>query len=222
VAQRQSPGLVVGRVLLFALPIVTIGFLAPVPPLVAAAVDRVHRVRFLLAAGAVAVVTYTGVALLTSVPDADEDLTPRDDIGFALVCVGALAGAACALLFHTGHGPRDREPLPGVDEALERRERRARFQELAARDPRLGVELRVGRPDHPHGADDGGLLDLNALGVRDLRRHGGLSKEHARSVVEVRERLGRLTSVDELFVHGTLDLATAARLRERAVFLPRH
>jgi hypothetical protein len=214
------------RVGLFALPVVTVGFLAPLPPLVGAVVDRDRRRRLLLglAVPVSALVTYSGIALLTSVPDALEDEVARDDVGFLLVLVGSALGMSCALLFRPGRAPRYDavEDLPEVDAALERRERRQRFRELAERDPRLAVELRVGRPDHRDGADDGGLVDLNALDARDLQEHAGLAEEDARSVVDVRRRLGRLSAVDELVVHGTLDLATAERLRERAVFLPPH
>jgi hypothetical protein len=225
VALGRTAWLVV-RVVLFALPVATVGFLVFVPPLVGAVVERDRRRKVLLglAVPLSSVVTYSGIGLLTSVPDAREDEVARDDIGFLMVMAGCALAMACALLFRPGRPARyeDAEDLPGVDAALDRRERRQRFRELAVRDPALAAELRVGRPDRRDGADDGGLLDLNALSARDLQEHAGLSEDHARSVVEVRRRLGRLTTVDELVVHGTLDLRTAERLRERAVFLPPH
>jgi hypothetical protein len=41
----------------------------------------------------------------------------------------------------------------------------------------------------------------------------------AASIVTTRDRLGHLSSVDELVVHGDLTLATAERLRDYAVFI---
>lgn len=216
---------VLARVALAAMSVGTFGALAFVSPLAGAVVEKRPAWRRALwaAVPVTAALVYVGAGLLTSVPDEREDAVARDDVGFVMVAIGTVIGVVTAFLFRTARPPRYDEvtDLPGVDDALARRERRARFQQLAADDPALATDLGVGRPDRRGGADDGGLLDLNALDAPALRQHGGLSRKHARSVVDVRERLGRLSSVDELVVHGTLDLRTAEQLRARSVFLGR-
>ena len=214
---------VLGRVLLAVMSVGSFGALAFVSPLVGALAEKrpVWRRVLWAAVPLTAALVYVGGGLLTSVPDEREDDVARDDVGFAMLAAGTAIGVAAAFLYRTERPPRYGEvtDLPGVDDALDRRERRQRFQQLAIDDPVLAAEIGVGRPDRPGSVDDGGLLDLNALDARTLERHAGLSSQHARSLVEVRERLGRLSSVDELVVHGKLDLATAERLRQRAVFL---
>ena len=221
----RRPGWIAVRVVLAVLSLASFGLLGFLPALVASAVDvrRGRKVVMAVAAAALAGVAVLGGGLLTSVPDEDEDDVVRDDVGFALIVLSALGGVGASVLIRPRPRPDERYDedveLPGVEDALERRELRVRFQDLARRDPALAVELGVGRPDHGR-LDDGGLVDLNALDAPHLQRFAGLTPAHARSVVEVRGRLGRLASVDELVVHGTLDLAAAERLRERAVFLP--
>lgn len=51
------------------------------------------------------------------------------------------------------------------------------------------------------------------------RRFAELRPEQAQQVLDIRDRLGRLHSVDDLVVHGDVDPAVADRLREYAVFL---
>lgn len=213
------------RVLLIVINLGSFGALAFVSPLVGALAEQrpAWRRALFVAVPVTAALVFVGVGLLTSVPDEREDLVARDDVGFTMLVAGAAMGVASALLYRSARPPRYDEvtDLPGVDQALARRERREKFQQLAVSDPTLARELGVGRPDRPGAVDDGGLLDLAALDAAALEQHGGLSRAHARSVVEVREQLGHLSSVDELVVHGTLDLATAEQLRRRAVFLGR-
>ena len=214
------------RLVLAVVSVVSFGFLSFLPGVVAGAVERSRRRRWLLwgLAAATAAVGLTGGTLLASVSDADEDRVLTDDVGFLMVLAAMAAGIAAAALLRTPPSRAERyddvEDLPGVQRALDRRALRERFRQLVAEDPALALELGVGRPDRRPALDDGGLLDLNALSAEALVQHAHLSKRHAASVVDVRTRLGRLTSVDEVVVHGLLDLTTAARLRDRAVFLP--
>jgi hypothetical protein len=53
----------------------------------------------------------------------------------------------------------------------------------------------------------------------DLERHARVTAAEAASIVSTRDKLGHLSSVDELVVHGDLTLATAERLRDYAVFI---
>lgn len=90
---------------------------------------------------------------------------------------------------------------------------------LARRDPEVAREMGVGRPDLP-GADHLGLLDLNAVPATELMRVPGVTARVARRIVDARERLGGVASVQE--VADVLDLApeVAEELERVAVCLP--
>ncbi len=77
----------------------------------------------------------------------------------------------------------------------------------------------VGRPDRGRDFDDGGLLDLNSLPVEALVEHAQLGREEAERLVAARQRMGRLSSVEELIVYAAVDAPTAERLRDYALFL---
>lgn len=58
-----------------------------------------------------------------------------------------------------------------------------------------------------------------ALDAAELERHARVTATEAAPIVSSRDKLGRLSSVDELVVHGDLTLTTAERLRDYAVFI---
>jgi hypothetical protein len=63
----------------------------------------------------------------------------------------------------TAPTPPASAPLdPAVARVLAARARRNDARELAAADPLMARELRIGRPDLPRTYDDGGLVDLNS------------------------------------------------------------
>ena len=217
----------------FALPLATGGLAAWVPPLWVS--SKVHegelKARLYVIAAAVGALAFIGAGLLGSAPvDATGSATgPLADIGVALALIAIAIGTWTAVVhrqrvFPDGatQGPSpaagDRS-LPGVQEAQARRQRRAQYRSLAAEDVVLAREMGLGRPDRTPAFDDGGLLDLNALSASALERYAGVTAAEAASIVSTRERLVRLSSVDELVVHGDLTLPTAERLREYAVFI---
>lgn len=217
----------------FALPFATGGFASFVPPLWVA--SKVHegrlRARLYVTAAAAAVLALIG-GVTGGTPE-DSTVTaaePRDDAGVGIMLIAIAIGTGTAIVhrqrvFPTSLGPTGAEPtdvaspLPGVEEARARRKRRAEYRSLAVDDVTLAREMRVGRPDLTPAFDDGGLVDLNALGAADLERHARVTAAEAASIVSTRERLGRLSSVDELVVHGDLTLEAAERLRDYAVFI---
>lgn len=217
----------------FALPFATGGLASWVPPLWVA--SKVHegqlRARLYITAAVTAVLALIGFVLVGSAPaDAMGSATgPRADVGTGILIIAIGIGMGTAILHRqrvfpdgstTGEVPVDGPaPLPGVQEAQARRQRRADYRSLAAGDPALARELNLGRPDRTPAFDDGGLVDLNALDAAALERHAGVTRAEAATIVNTRERLGGLSSVDELVVHGDLTLATAERLRDHAVFI---
>jgi hypothetical protein len=155
---------------------------------------------------------------------------PRADIGAVLLLVAIGIGTWTAVLYRqrvfpndaalVGAGPvGDPSQLPGVQEAQARRQRRAQYRSLAAGDLALAREMNLGRPDRTPAFDDGGLVDLDALDAAALERHARVTAAEAASIVSTRAKLGRLSRVDELVVHGDLTLAAAERLRDYAVFI---
>ena len=109
--------------------------------------------------------------------------------------------------------------LPGASEALAQRQTRSRYLEIVVRDPDLARDMNIGRPDLHRNYDDAGLLDLNTVPSSVLVQHAGMTPEEAEKVVAARERLGGLSSVDDLVIFADTNPETAERLKDRAVFL---
>lgn len=218
----------------FALPLVTGGLASWVPPLwVASKVQEGQlKARLYVTAAAAAVLASIGGLFVGSAPeDALGNASgPRADIGAAILLVAIGIGTWTAVLYRQRVFPTDAAPasvgpaggpppLAGVQEAQARRQRRAQYRSLAADDAALAREMNLGRPDRTPAFDDGGLVDLNALDAAELQRHARVTAAEAASIVSTRDKLERLSSVDELVVHGNLTMATAERLREYAVFV---
>jgi DNA uptake protein ComE-like DNA-binding protein len=209
------------RVLLAALAVGTAGLFSWVPPLAGGilAVDPRRRRRMWQALAFTAVLAVVGGVSLGATPQPEWEQTIADDLA-VVALLGAMGIGAFAAFFIERQQPALKpSDLAGVEQVLARRAQRQQYQQLAAQDPALAVELGVGRPDRPRHADDGGLLDLNTLDVTALQQFGRLSEVEAQQVVVARQRLGRASSVDELVVHSDLDPRIADRLREYAVFL---
>lgn len=109
--------------------------------------------------------------------------------------------------------------VPGMAEALHRRQLREQYRELAQRDAALAREMRVGRPDLPRGFDDGGLLALNQLSEHALVAHSDLTAEEAADIVRVRTERDGLISIHDVAVFGRLTPQRAEQLREYCVLL---
>ncbi|WP_214371319.1 hypothetical protein [Pseudonocardia sp. H11422] len=73
----------------------------------------------------------------------------------------------------TGLGPAGPAMDPAVAAVLAVRARREDARRLAASDPQMARELRIGRPDLPRSYDDGGLVDLNSAPPRRSRKPAG-------------------------------------------------
>ena len=218
----------------FALPFATGGLASWVPPLWVA--SKVHesqlKARLYITAAVAAVLALIGVVLVGSAPqDSTGNSTgPRADIGVAILLVAIGIGTWTAVVHRQRVFPDNpapggtgqvggHSPLPGVQEAQVRREMRAEYRSLAAADAALALEMNLGRPDRSRTFDDGGLVDLNALDAAALEQYAAVTAAEAASIVSARDKLGHLSSVDELVVYGDLTLATAERLRDYAVFI---
>lgn len=101
-----------------------------------------------------------------------------------------------------------------------RRMLRRQARELAARDPALARELRVGRPDLPRHYDDGGLIDVNRAPEPVLATLPGMTPDLARRTVELREEVGAFVSAEDLSVAVGLPPKFTDDLAEYTLYLP--
>jgi Helix-hairpin-helix motif len=212
-----------GRVLSFVwalLPVLSYGYLAPVP-IVHAAVKL--RTWTLWAAGALySAATIVWWSLTMSVTDEPVDPDQLSDPpGWSLlVLLGLLVVPTAHALAVRGRVFAPRPQDPALVAALHARQRREEARAIAARDAHLARELRIGRPDLPRGFDDGGLVDLNHAPVPVMVQQLGLSEADAAKVVEARDRLGGFSSVEEVIAYTDLSPSLVDGVRERLVLLP--
>jgi hypothetical protein len=108
---------------------------------------------------------------------------------------------------------------PAMAAALADRKLREQARAIAAGDPALARELRIGRPDLPRQFDDGGLIDVNHVPEQVLVERLGFSPAEAARVVEARERLGGFSSAEEVGAFAEVPDATVDVLGDRLLFL---
>lgn len=209
------------RIVLGAVAVASLGLAGWVPPLVGAttAVVGPIRTRMRQALALTAGLVVLGVVLLGSVDKNHQDGSVRNSVGIVMLLTAMAVGAFCAFYVPRKMPTQATAELPGVQQALARRELRQQYKELTAQDPVVAIELGVGRPDRPRQIDDGGLVDLNALDATSLQQCARLSSAEAQQVLVARDRSGRLSNVDELVVYSDLRSDVADRLREYAVFM---
>jgi DNA uptake protein ComE-like DNA-binding protein len=212
----------------FPVVVLTAGTFAWVPFLHAARRLRTPKARLLaLVYGAVDVVLYVLLAL-----------TPKDSQGsggsavstiggllvVSVVIVGCIQLASLRRMALDSAAVHRREDASTVDPAvkavLAARARREDARRLAAKDPLLARELRIGRPDMTRDYDDGGLVDLNSAPGQVIAEVSGIPLAVAASIVDARARQGgRFANVDEVFVVADLPLALWDQIRDRAIVL---
>jgi DNA uptake protein ComE-like DNA-binding protein len=111
---------------------------------------------------------------------------------------------------------------PVLDDAVvaakERIRRRDESRRIAATDPRLARELRIGRPDQPSDYDDGGLVDVNHVPGEYLRATGGLDAALVSRIVEARQQVGRFDSLHDLELVAGLDPRSLDEVADRLIF----
>ncbi|MDR7300851.1 helix-hairpin-helix domain-containing protein [Haloactinomyces albus] len=109
---------------------------------------------------------------------------------------------------------------PAVAGILAARARRDQARELAAEDPLMARELRIGRPDLARTYDDGGLVDLNSAPAAVIAHICELDPADADAIVTAREHHGSgLSNIDELLVLAEMPMHTWEVIRDRAVLI---
>ncbi|WP_328612955.1 helix-hairpin-helix domain-containing protein [Amycolatopsis sp. NBC_00355] len=211
----------------FVVTIVSFGFFAWVP-FVHAALRLGRKSLYVRAVAFGAAAAVVGVLM---------SLAPKDTAGKAVGTTGnlltslgvvvalAVVAVACVQqsrlrreILHHVPGERLDGPDPALAAALAARERRVGARKLAAEEPLIARDLRIGRPDLARDYDDGGLVDLNNAPAGVIASVCGLDAATAEAIVDIRTTVGGFVAVDD--VSTVVPFGTLDRIRDRAVVLP--
>lgn len=213
----------------FLVHVLSAGLLLPVP--LAHAAVRTRRpghIAVLVAALVLLVATFVGAGAAGRDPEG-RLVGVAGGLATAGIWTGFVAGLVALIVLRPQvFGPRakptswDRPPPdPAVEAALAARTRRTEARRLAADDPLLARDLRVGRPDLPRAYDDGGLVDLNTAPGPVIARTCGIAPAHAERIVACRGAAGRFATVDDVFAWADLPYDVWDLVRDRGVVLGR-
>lgn len=208
-------------------PAYSFGLIAFIPALHAAI--KLQRRNLWFWAGGLILGNVIGWMLVATGPDRAVDPEAATTVGQALgtlliVAMGA-AGTVHALRMRgeVFALPLAASPTPAIDPAivdsLAARKRRAESVALCEKDPALGRDLLIGRPDRTRPYDDGGLVDINHVPEEVLVTHLGLTQEQAHRVVEARDYVEGFSSPADLLGLAGLPPKQYDEIRDRIVVL---
>jgi hypothetical protein len=220
-AKRSRP--VLRQVAWASVPVWSIGFLAFVPFLAYAVINRRRRdwaVFGVYLAATIGVIVAIGAVNSNSGAGAA--------VGGLIIALAGCAAVHAAVLFRPGRAalaPPDLEQRSleqrnraAVAGAKSRIERRNEARHLVATNPSLARDLRIGRPDLARDYDDGGLCDVNHVPGLFLATALGLARDEVADVLAARGRLGRFSSADELCAYTQLSPDRVDELRDLMIF----
>ncbi|WP_067463416.1 ComEA family DNA-binding protein [Actinomadura macra] len=216
-SDSMPPGRAALSVTWAALPFLTLGYATPFT-FAAAALWR--RSTHLLVSSAAYIGIFT--LMLFLLPGIGEEDGTQSAVGVLLFL---LAVVGCGHAFLIRRRVFDPHGLSGIDnEAVVERVRRQRLlrdkaRALAASDPGLARELRIGRPDLPHQYNDGGLIDVNHAPAEALSLLPGITAELAARIERVRAETGGFVSAEELSAVAELPPELTAGVATYAVFI---
>ncbi|MES9539088.1 MULTISPECIES: helix-hairpin-helix domain-containing protein [unclassified Actinomadura] len=134
-----------------------------------------------------------------------------------------IAGTGHAIALRTSVFPREvprhRLNEHAVEVAKYRRSLREEARALAAEDPALARELRIGRPDMPRTYDDGGLVDVNHASREIIEALPGATPEIADRIVRRREQTGGFVSAEEMAVDADVPPDVLPLMADFTIFL---
>ncbi|GAA4334570.1 ComEA family DNA-binding protein [Actinomadura luteofluorescens] len=134
-----------------------------------------------------------------------------------------IAGTGHAFAVRSSVFPRENPGHALNEHAIEvakyRRSLREQARALAAEDPALARELRIGRPDSPRAYDDGGLVDVNHVPREILEALPGMTPEIADRIVRRRGETGGFVSVEEMAVDADVPPDVLPQLADFTIFL---
>ncbi|TDD82250.1 helix-hairpin-helix domain-containing protein [Actinomadura darangshiensis] len=216
-SDSMPPGRAALSVTWAALPFLSLGYATP---FTFAAALLWRRSMHLL----VSTVAYAGVfaLMLFLLPDIGKEEGTERAVGVLLFL---LAIVGCGHAFLIRRRVFDPHGMSGVDnEAVVERVKRRRLlrdkaRELAAADPGLAKELRIGRPDLPRQYNDGGLIDVNHAPAEVLTLLPGITPELAEKIERVRSEAGGFMSAEELSAVAGLPPSLTGDVADYAVFI---
>jgi hypothetical protein len=201
------------------LPVLSFGYLAPIPIIHAAVKLRTWTLWAAAALYTAAeIVMWSATMTVTSGPVEAAEVSEPPGWAAALL-MGLVVVPTIHALTLRGRVFAPRPQHPALVAALQARQRREEAKAIAARDVHLAHELRIGRPDLPRQFDDGGLVDLNHAPAPVIVQLLGLPEADAAQVIEARDRIGGFTSAEEVIAYTDLSPALVDGIRERLVFL---
>ncbi|SFO09341.1 Helix-hairpin-helix motif-containing protein [Actinomadura madurae] len=115
--------------------------------------------------------------------------------------------------------PRNRLNEHAIEVAKYRRSLRDEARALAAEDPALARELRIGRPDQPRAYDDGGLVDVNHAPRDIIEALPGMTPEIAGRIIARREETGGFLSAEEMAVDADVPPDVLPQMADYTIFL---
>jgi hypothetical protein len=141
-------------------------------------------------------------------------------LAIATIALGCVQQAPLRREVYGGAPPSEQHAVdPALTAALEARERRADARQIAARDPLLARDLKIGRPDLPRPFDDGGLVDLNSASAKIIAETCDLSRSIGEGIAAARPP-GGFMAVDDVFSLAEVPVAARDIIRDRAVVIP--
>jgi hypothetical protein len=198
-----------------ALPILSLGMLSFVVPLVMA--QRSRKRWLFVISGVLGAVTVAAVVLMSSPAESS-----RGTFAGFLILGNLAVGVALIPIFRSQQAtpPSTAPVLDPLEAAKANRQLRERARAVAAQDPHLAVEAGIGRPDLPTHYADGGLVDLNRASAQAIASLPGFDANLAEKIVAHRAEVGGLTSAADLTI--TFDLAPTQLddASERLLFIP--
>jgi hypothetical protein len=230
-SRRQAGGAVrIGSLWYPAVPLLTLGLLTFLPFLHAAI--RLRRPWLWLATVTFALVA-AGVFYVSGQPDGA--VPGAIDAVFVVAVLGSMVVGITVLtrlrheVYNLGEHQRPASSLstaptpngapavdPAVQQVLQARAKRDQARDLAAADPLMARELRIGRPDLPRDYDDGGLVDIASAPETVIAHVLELTPEQAAGIVAIRDTA---IGVDDLFSLTDLPVSTWDRVRDRAIII---
>ena len=194
-------------------PLLTFG-MATVPCFVFAA----HRLR--RKALYVAVAAYSALTvLMVWGGSTDSQTNLQSDVGSIAVMFLVTLSTAHALVIRRSLFFENDTDDGLVAVARARMRRREQARRIAAKDPILARELKIGRPDQSSAYDDGGLVDVNHVPVGVLCAIEGIGPELATAIVDARRFIGRFNSREDLEATLGLDPYALDGTSDLLVFL---
>ncbi len=195
------------------LPLVTIGFGAPVAVGYAAA--RTRSTPLWVATGGYTALLAATVVLSSGGGDTGWEGNLGAALGMALI---AMATGHCLAVRRRVFSPA-REAMRQADESagvvLHQRDA-ARV--IVVKNPRMADQLRIGRPDLPRQFDDGGLVDVNHVPLQVLVDLG-IPGDLANRIVATRDAVGGYESLDDLEINLFVVPRSLDHLADRMVFI---